>query len=294
MLRNTKNLGIKNKTMITKELAAQYILSYSKEETIIKTLAKERIMGDDMTTVGSGYFLEPSEDLLIQVLRNDALPDFYHRAIINGCIEVYEEAKSWLFDTPRQLNEDHIDAFTRLCSIVDMTSPAELKPYSDEFLRSIKQKGNYPKKVFQAAIRAAMGYQIYESERDFWEEIFDIPETAAYAFNALLSINPLSDKINNYLKKLFVKQVKDHWPVDAPFLLRRAARLQKEKQPDQQNNLIYVVLDRLYHNNKTHGGCWKDIQTLLEKQKWSKEWLRLLPVTAVENNANKEHIYLPN
>jgi hypothetical protein len=277
--------------MITKELAAQYIISYSKEETIIRTLAKERILGDDMTTVGSGYMLEPSEDLLIQVLRNEALPALYHRAVINGCIDVYEEAKSWLFDNPRQLNENHIDAFTRLCSIVDMVSPPELKPYSDDFLLSIK-KGNYHIKVFQAAIRAAMGYQIPESARSFWEEIFDNRETSAYAFNALLSIDPISPKINQYLKKLFVKQVNDKWPVDAPFLLRRAARLQKEKQPDQKNNLIYLVLTRLHNENKTHGGCWKDIQTLLEEQKWSKEWLKSLHVFAVDKNTNKVEIHL--
>ena len=288
---NSKNMGIKNKTMISKELAAQYITSYSKEETTIQTLAKERILGISMIPVGSGYFDEPSEDLLIQVLRNDSLPECYHRAVINGCIDIYEEAKSWLFDNPRQLNENHIDAFTRLCSIVDMTSPVELKPYSDEFLLSIKEKGDYPKKVFQAAIRAAMGYQIPESERNFWEEIFDIPETAAYAFNALLSINPLSTKINQYLKKLFVKQVKYKWPVDAPFLLRRASRIQKEKRPDQQNNLIYVVLNGLYHEKLRHR-CLKDIKILLEKQPWSKQWLRSLHISAVEKNANKIKIHV--
>lgn len=253
--------------MITSEQAFEYIRSLNLTRVDeIQQLTKDRLSGKDSTPVGSDYFLEPSEDLLIQLLRKDDLPDEIKTGILKGCIDLYAQSWGWLASPDyREKIADYKDVFTRLCRVVDAASPAELERHSYSILNLVLEKDEEPlSEVLGASVRACMGYEQTEQHIDTWEKVINFKDAAAYAFNMLLSINPLHLRIERYLRKLWRRQIEDDWPVDTSFLMRRAARMRAE----QMRDFICQVLWRLEKET-----WWDKVDANLRERVWTRDWL---------------------
>lgn len=255
--------------MITSEQAFEYIRSLNLTRADeIKQLTKDRLSGKDSTPVGSDYFLEPSEDLLIQLLCKDDLPDEIRTGILEGCIDLYAQAWGWLASPDyREKIDDYKDAFIRLCRVIDAASPEELERHAYSILNLVLEKGeDPPSEVLGAAVRECMGYVQTEQHVDTWEKVINFRDASAYAFNMFLSINPYHIRIERSLIELWRRQTEEDWPIDTAFLMRRADRLR------DQADLVYWVLLRLETQK-----YWDKVKEQLGKKSWSKEWLDRFP-----------------
>lgn len=252
--------------MISVERAFNPIQGKNTEE--IRKFARNRILGADITSFGSGHSSEPSEDVVIQLLRNNELAPEKRKAVIRGCVDVYQQAMDWLND-PDWI--DNIDRWkeivVNLCRVVDIAEPKELKKYAKPFLVRLLEEEACPGEILRAAVRAYMVY-VDAKETRFWEEeVLRNKETAAYGFNALLEIDVEHPRIEEHLLELWRLQIEKNWPVNTAFLLRRAARLRNERP------LIYRVLLRL--KNKNHS-LWEEIEQELSQYSWSQQYLKEL------------------
>lgn len=232
--------------------------------TEIRELTTKRLLGKDVATFGSGHSSEPCEDLVIQLLRDPNPAEDIRKAIVASCEDVYAKVLEWLA-RPNYQNEIPYwqDIVIRICRVVDSAAPVELAGHANSIMALVLAKGYEVPQVLGAAVRACMGYKD-KSMLTMWEQIIDkYPNVAAYAFNALLKIDPTSEKIEEYLKILWRRQTVDSWPVDTAFLMRRAARVRNETA------LIYRVLLKLKNSDLS---LWKKVEKEL-KEPWSQQWL---------------------
>ena len=134
-----------------------------------------------------------------------------------------------------------------------------------------------------------------ESQVALWDNVVRKPEAAAYAFNALLRIDPYSNRIERTLKWLWVKQLAEAWAVDTAFLMRRAARARGSEE------IISHVLGALYRQHRVLPDgrpLWDALDRLLHKRDWSKAWTAraktpdtlLLPVTERAGPADQDQL----
>ncbi|TKJ36235.1 MAG: hypothetical protein CEE38_12525 [Planctomycetes bacterium B3_Pla] len=261
--------------MISVERALNSIRGKSVEE--VREFVRNRILGTDIASFGSGHSTEPSEDAVIQLLRNPELDTEKRKAVIRGCIDVYREIWIWLDESDWIQNIDRWkDVVLNLCRVVDMAQPPELKKHAKPFIVRLLEESSCSDEILGAAVRAYMAYAQDEKSIQFWEdEILTNKDIAAYGFNALLDIDVQNPdiatkdkpKIEEHLCELWRLQVEENWAVNTAFLLRRAARVRNETA------LIYRVLLRL--KNKDYS-LWKKIEKEL-KQSWSQQWLAKLP-----------------
>ena len=175
--------------MITRQQAYERISGLAEAE--VRQLCRRRILGEDTAPVGGGYFDEPPEDLVIQLLRNGDLPAEIRQAAIGGCRDVYSAALAWLAtgDQP-QLHRDLIEAATRLCRVVDVAEPMELRAHADGMLSLALDLPELPSSVLPAAVRASMAFGRTPDHVALWKRVLERSEVAAYAFNALVEIDP--------------------------------------------------------------------------------------------------------
>ena len=209
--------------MISQEQAIDHTAKLSLGR--LRELTRQRLRGQDVTPVGSGYAAEPSEDLIIQLLKVSDLPPERRAAIIAGCKDVYKRLFAWLI-SPEEADKEATalgEVTIRLSRVVDVAAPDELRRQTDSLLRLCSDPA-VASDVRAAAVRAAMSFQQTADHAPLWEELLESPDVAAYAFSALLNIDPHAPRIERTLRKLWQRQFEENWPVDTPFLARRAAR----------------------------------------------------------------------
>ena len=82
--------------MISVERALNSIRGKSVEE--VRKFSRNRILGTDIASFGSGHSTEPSEDVVIQLLGNPELDAEKKKAVVEGWMDVYREVRKWLDD----------------------------------------------------------------------------------------------------------------------------------------------------------------------------------------------------
>ncbi len=257
--------------MISVERALSSIRGKSVEE--VREFARDRILGTDIASFGSGHSTEASEDVVIQLLRNPELDAEQRKAVAEGWMDVYREVRGWLdeLDYVEDIKKWK-DVVVNLCRVVDIAEPPEFKKYVKRLITELLDEESCPGELLGAAVKAYMAYAQDEKSIRFWEdEILKNKDVAAYGFNALLDIdvqNPdiaseNKPKIEKYLCDLWRLQVKENWPVNTAFLLRRTARIRNESA------LIYRVLLKLKNEDYS---LWEKIKKELN-QPWGLQWI---------------------
>jgi len=251
--------------MISAERALNSIRGKSVEE--VREFARNRILGADIASFGSGHSNEPSEDVVIQLLGNPELGAEKRKAVVEGWMDVYREVRESLDEL--DYDEDikkWKDVVVNLCRVVDIAEPPEFKKYVKRLITELLDEESCPGELLGAAVKAYMAYAQDEKSVRFWEdEILTNKDVAAYGFNALLDIDAGNPRIKEHIFELWRLQLEENWPVNTPFLLRRAARLRDETA------LIYSVLQEL----KKDDSLWEKIEKELN-QPWSQQWLKRL------------------
>jgi len=234
----------------------------------VREFARNRILGTDIASFGGGHSAEPSEDVVIQLLRSSDLDAEKREAVVEGWMDVYREVRDWLDDLDRvEDRENRKDVVVNLCRVVDIAEPPEFKKYVKLIITQLLEEESCPGELLGATIKAYMAYAQDEKSIRFWEEeILTNKDVAAYGFNALLDIDAGHSRMEGHLIKLWRLQVEDNWPVNTAFLLRRAARVRNEPA------LINRVLLRL--KNKDYS-LWEKIEEEL-KDPVSQQWLERL------------------
>lgn len=251
--------------MISVERALNSIRGKSVEE--VREFASNRILGTDIASFGSGHSTEPSEDVVIQLLGNPELDADKRKAVVEGWMDVYREVRESLdeLDYVENINKWK-DVVVNLCRVVDIAEPPEFKKYVKRLITELLDEESCPGELLGAAVKAYMAYAQDEKSVRFWEdEILTNKDVAAYGFNALLDIDAGHPRIKEHIFELWRLQLEENWPVNTPFLMRRAARLRDETA------LIYSVLQEL----KKDDSLWERIEKELN-QPWSQQWLKRL------------------
>lgn len=263
--------------MISFEQAHEHIRGRSDAE--VQDVVVRRLRGEDTAPAGDGYFGEPAEDLVIRLLQSDQLADATRRSVIAGCGEVYAEILAWCVP-PRDatMRQQFADTVTRASRVAELTKRPEFSPLAGMVLTGfVHEPSSIPKDALRASVRAALAYVHPGDELQvpMWQVVLRTPDVAAYGFSGLLRIQPHSDRIEQASKELFSRQMIDDWPVDAPFLLRRAARARKSE------GLIARVLRAIRQSDQvvTDGrSLWEAVQQLLQERSWTREWLGSLAI----------------
>ena len=268
--------------MITPEQAEKRIADLSVDQ--VRELTARRILGEDTAPVGSRHLDEPSEDVVIQLLRNDGLPEETRRAVIAGCETVYSKLLAWLAAPDHSDGGDNLaEAATRLCRVVDVAEPNELRGHADAMLNLALSVTVLPSGVLAAVVRAGMAFGCTPGHVPVWEQVLEREEVAAYAFNALLEIDPRADRVPQALTFLWQKQLCKKWNVDTAFLARKAAR------SSGSEGVIRRALFGLYREFAAlpHG---QDFQTelldSLARRSWSQGWKDYVP--EAHNDTSRE------
>ncbi len=250
--------------MITIPQAFERIRELSEAE--VRELTTNRLLGDDVAPVGSSYFDEPPEDLVIQLLRNRELSPKTRHAVIEGCKQVYVQLQPALLGLGKATARNWEEVAFRFCGTLDVASPPELKGLAYALLDLILYSSPDVSTAFlPPAVRAAMGYDQTPDRIPAWETILkNHPPVAAYAFSALLAIVPRSQEIERYLKLLWERQIRSDWPVDTAFLMRRASR---KHGKDVIRRLLRWLQKQPYANKAV---------AELKRREWSRNWLEQL------------------
>jgi len=248
----------------------------------VRALIRRRLMGDDTAPLGTQHDLEPSENFVIELLIDDRLPAEKRVAVIAGCEEIYGEVLRWLAQ-PTNTGDapDWVDTTIRLCRVVDMAKPAELSRHVTWLLSPAMDSPRIDMEVRAAAFRAAMAYSTSKDQYPLWERVLGFPELAAYGFNAILTIDPQSYRVEACLRQLWVRQLEEDWPIDCAFLTRRAAR------ESGSNRLTADVIQWLadkYHVGTRPVPTWAKLIHELDRRDWSREWLRGIVPTGLASS----------
>ncbi len=235
-------MGIGVKSMITPKQAEERIADLSTDQ--VWDLTVRRIRAEDTAPVGNRHVDEPSEDLVIQLLRNDDLAEETRLAVISGCELVYSELLAWLAAPVHTDGGERIaETATRLCRVVDIAEPAELRGHADAMLNLALNVQDLPTGVLSATVRAGMAYGCTADHIPMWQQALERPEVAAYAFNALVAIDPHADRVDAALDMLQEKQAHGGWNVNTDLLSRRVNRA---RQVDTAPELPYVADAEVY------------------------------------------------
>ena len=263
--------------MITAEQALHWIENRSPAE--LERMTEERLLGHDTTPVGSGYFDEPPEDLVIVLLRQQDLDSQVRKAVLEGCRGVYSRLSNWLLSKDRDEGEYWREVAFRFGCVLDMAKPSELHGLGQCLLTLEKSMENPDTALLRSAVIGLMGYRKQRSEIPLWEDLLTYEAVAAYAFNALVDIDPYLPDIPRHLRTLWEKQIAEGWPVDTAFLMRRAARERRSRA------LIGHVLSSLRGRE-----FWNRVETELERRPWSAAWTDSIPYTVEGLHSSNPHI----
>lgn len=236
----------------------------------VRALARCRLLGEDTIPVGGGYLEEPSEDLVIQLLGSDDLQRETYAAVIAGCCDVYGELLRWLaVPVPRDASFGGEEIAIRLCRVVDVAAPEALRPQADAFLELALGTADLSAPVLPAAVRASMAYGCTASHVPMWERLLQRPEVAAYAFSALLQIDPHAKRIEEGLVTLWRKQLCEGWNVDTAFLMRQAARA---RQSESTIGRVLRRLDNELSKLPEPEQLRRTLHQQLQRREWSQTW----------------------
>lgn len=267
--------------MITAEEAKRHIAGLQPDR--LRELTKQRLLGEDSVSVGTGNSDEPAEDLLIQLFRDDSLEAGSRAAVLAGCKDVYAQLLRWLASPANLEPVKWPDVATRLCRVVDIAAPPELGGRADAMLSLVLDNADVPVEVLTAAVRASMAYEQTEESIPRWKRLLDNPHVAAYAFNALLAINPRMPLIEAALKRLWKRQLLEGWSIDTAFLMRRAIRAQTSEE--DKRSLIRGVLCEL----PSSAALWAKLSGELQRREWSRQWHRLVFEEQARRKVNLMH-----
>lgn len=264
--------------MITFEQANARIADMS--DNSVRELSIARLTGEDQAPVGSGYFDEPGEDLVIQLLRCSNLSRSVGNAVVEACLEVYGRVFSWLHSTKDFRTPGDIPpTLERVCNVSDATGHPKLEGSAQALLSFACKALQFPSGLLWHVVRGALSYVRPgdASQVSLWTQVLHQPDVCAYGFMALLTIDPYSNRIERALEELFLHQIRDAWPVDTPFLMRRAARQRGSK------GVIENVLTELQEHMSfpgTRSDDWVAITQELTRRPWSRSWV---PSSAVHS-----------
>ncbi len=239
----------------------------------VRELTVRRLMGEDTVPVGSGYFHEPAEDLVIELLRSADLDPAKRAAVVAGCRYVYGKVANWLlaaddYERPPEL----VAALLRVSGVADAGCCAELADHAAAILQFVIAKPVIGKDLAVAAVTAALAHVQpgAEWQAPLWEAVLGRPDTAAYGITALLRIDPHSPRIERALSALWVHQAADAWPVDVAFLARSAARA------CGSDAIIFSMLTELKRQTQLLGDgrkVWEAVEDKLAERDWTRAWL---------------------
>jgi hypothetical protein len=232
-----------------------------------------RLMGEDTVPVGSGYFDEPAEDIVIELLRSADLDLAKRAAVVTGCRYVYGKVANWLLSTDDyQRPPELVAALLRVSSAADAGRCADLADHTAAILQFVIGKPVIGRDVAVAAVTAALAHVQPGAgwQAPLWEAVLDRPDTAAYGLTALLRIDPYAPRIERALMALWLHQIADAWLVDSAFLTRSAARARGS------DAIIFSVLTELKQETQLLADgrtVWGGIESELARRKWTRAWL---------------------
>ncbi len=192
----------------------------------------------------SGLGDDPPEDVFAALLATSPqaqsmlLPE-QREALIDACTREYQkififltklEAVELGTDTAR---EAQIAAFVRFCRLIDLSACEELAGFAITAFRKAVTglKGNesaetQEKRIFYGAlVRAAAAFQQSEVDAKLWMMALHHDVFSAYAFNALLGIDPYNFRIKEAYKALWVRAI-DGADLNILFLSNRLIKAQ--------------------------------------------------------------------
>ena len=259
--------------MISCEQAKKRIADLSDGQ--VRALTVQRLAGENQVPVGSGYFDEASEDLVIQLLRSDDLGTPTHAAVVAGCREVYGAVFARF--AAGEVFEDSSEpgmTVTRVSNVADATSDPELRAPACSLLRFVLDTPGVPPGILQAVVRGALAYvdSDDQSQVSLWEAALKKPEVCAYAFRALLLVDSGHVRVERALKDLWRRQLDDAWAVDTPFLLRLAAR---ERGSERIIGMVLGDLRAAREQLKDGRDLWDAVVDELQKpgrRTWTRDW----------------------
>jgi len=198
--------------MIHLKIAEEFV----KNEKDIYSLALDRFKGRDLRPVGDARLDEPLEDVLIKLFTESSDPKI-KTDILRACKKVYEEIYDFINNYDSKKNEEIEDMIETFGRFVGMSSPEELEqPIKDILFKALEK--NIPSDLSMYFMEAYMGFEPKLSDRKTWNYLLKHKDFCAYAFNALLEIDPFSNEMDLHLDYL-KRQKKDYgWTVDTDFL----------------------------------------------------------------------------
>lgn len=251
--------------MISEERAKAAISNLSEDG--LQALVRGRLQGTSTAPIGHGYFDEPSEDFVVALLRIDTLDSDVREAVIAGCKEVYVELLRGLSQTP-VADAQLVGMLARWCRVIDVAGPDELRAETASLQAMVFGKDTLPRAARTAVVRAAITFAQRGSDAIHWTQLLKQPDVAAYAFNALLQIQPSGWDAGDTLVEFWRRSVKDGWTIDVPFLMRRTAKAQGS------DDVIRYVLRR------THA-LRAEVELQLDRRDWSSAWILPAPKKTV-------------
>jgi hypothetical protein len=235
-------------------ISLEKALAWLNREKDAKTAAKNRLLGEDCFPVmeGSGHMDEPSEEVLIELLRYKNLAAEKREAIISACEYIYD----LLTEQKPVSDKTGLEGVcVGLCRLVDCAAPPELQGSAYSFFEDVLHDPKMPEVFLVPAVWARSAYKQTKEDIPLWEMVMEkYPSATAYAFNTLLKIDAAAPKIKDYLQFIWTKQAQENWPVDTAFLMRRAARR-------YGNDIISRTLDPLKGTDS-----WKKIESELQSR----------------------------
>ncbi len=264
--------------MISQEEVINNLDRHTPEQ--IYELVVSGFKGEGFFPVQGGWIEEPPEDAFIQIYRCNEISEEIRDSIIKGCIYLYERVFNFLSLSSKERIEkkELVQKLITLCRFVDIAKPNELEGQAKSILRFALEVQYLEPKILGAVIRAARRYSQSGADIPIWEDIIKRKNFSAYAFQALLKIDPYYESIEDHLIDLWRHQIQDGWPINVPFLARRMAQ-----QQDSNDSIIRVLRAIQLEDNI----LWKKIRTNLLSNTWTEKWVESAESSEIEKQTVK-------
>jgi hypothetical protein len=167
----------------------------------VKMAAKNRLLAEDLSLTlhldPIEHYDEQPEDVLITLLKYQALPGEKRQAIIGACKEIYDLLMRHKAPATNstQSKKDLFWICEGLCHLVEATAPSELQGHTYSFLTRVFYDSSMPQSLFiTPAVNAVLAYNPTKDRIPFLEQV--------------LKTLPFS-KIDAHLKQLRQKQASE-------------------------------------------------------------------------------------
>lgn len=166
---------------------------------------------------------EEPETSIISILTNKDLSPEKRNQIIQALKKSVLDLKNTI--QSKLYNSDIFKIkIIRLCNVIDLASPVELKDDIFDLARVMFQQEDV--KIFPITdiARACSVFAVQNERNDIWNIFTTIEETAAYGFNSLLIVDPDSVYLDNCLNNI----KNNKWNIDINFMSRRMHRVRQK------------------------------------------------------------------